>query len=213
MERTVCSMLTTAPRFSPDDGTVPWPMTVSRLSRPISPMSAQTLLVPTSSATRTPSTATPTSDEMPPDEGDVVEDAQAERDQRHQVQVQAEAVADERQDYRHDRVGHEAADEDSIVVDAVELRPHRAEHRIERREDRHGRVPAELEADVDIENETEQHAHQQACQGEEQPVRPRCGAFRRRLSPRTGPRRRARNVGAVGRRGQEDTPDRRLPTV
>ena len=56
IERTVCSMLTTAPRFSPDDGTVPWPMTVRRLSRPISPMRAQTLLVPTSSATRTPST-------------------------------------------------------------------------------------------------------------------------------------------------------------
>ena len=56
MERTVCSMFTTAPRFRPDDGTVPWPMTVSRPSRPISPIRAQTLLVPTSSATRTPST-------------------------------------------------------------------------------------------------------------------------------------------------------------
>jgi hypothetical protein len=56
IDRTVCSMLTTAPRLSPADGTVPWPMTVSRPSRPISPISAQTLLVPTSSATRTPST-------------------------------------------------------------------------------------------------------------------------------------------------------------
>ena len=37
-------------------GTVPCPMTVSRPSRPISPIRVQTLLVPTSSATRTPST-------------------------------------------------------------------------------------------------------------------------------------------------------------
>src|SRR5262245_44069548 len=161
-------MLTTAPRLRPEEGTVPWPMTVSRPSRPISPISAQTLLVPTSSATRTPSTTRPTSDEVPPDEGDVVEDPQAERDQRHQVQVQPEPVADEREDDRHDRVGDEARDEDPIVVDPIELRPHRSENGIERGEDRHGRVAAEVEPDVDIENVPEQDAHQQACQGEEQ---------------------------------------------
>ena len=39
-------------------GTVPWPMIVSRPSRLTSPMSAQTLLVPTSMPTRTASRST-----------------------------------------------------------------------------------------------------------------------------------------------------------
>src|SRR3954463_16069768 len=116
-------------------------MTVRRPSRPISPMSAQTLLVPTSSATRTPSTI-PTSDEVPPDQGDVVEDPQSEVDERHEVQVDAQAIADEREDHGHDRVGHEARDEDPVVVDAIKLGPHGPEHGIERGEDRHRRVPA-----------------------------------------------------------------------
>ena len=51
-------MLTTTPFFSPDDGTVPWPMIVSRPSRLTSPMSAQTLDVPTSIPTRTASLST-----------------------------------------------------------------------------------------------------------------------------------------------------------
>ena len=39
-------------------GTVPWPMIVSRPSRPTSPISAQTLDVPTSMPTRTASRST-----------------------------------------------------------------------------------------------------------------------------------------------------------
>src|SRR5262245_367709 len=213
IERTVCSMFTTAPRFRPDEGTVPWPITVRRPSRAISPISAQTLLDPTSSATRTPSTTSPTSDEVPPDEGDVVEDPQSERDQRHQVQVQPQPVSDEREDDRHDRVGDEARDEDPVVVDAVELCPHRAEHRVQRGEDRHGRVAAELEADVDVEDEPEQDAHQQACQGEEQRSRPRCGTFGERLSPWGGLRSCTGNIGAVGVRGEDDPRDAPLAAV
>ena len=54
----VWSMLTTTPFFSPADGTVPLPMIVSRPSRLTSPMSAQTLVVPTSMPTRTASRST-----------------------------------------------------------------------------------------------------------------------------------------------------------
>src|SRR6185369_11852002 len=210
IERTVWSMLTTAPFLSPDDGTVPWPMKVSRPSRPISPMSAQTLLVPTSMPTRTPS-AMPTSDEMSPDQGDVVEDPEAEVDQRDEVQVEAQPVADEGQDDRHHRVREEARDEDPIVVDPVELRTHRPEHRVQRSEDRHGRIAAELEADVDVEDEPEQDAHQQSRQGEEQRSRPHCGAFGERLSPWGGLRSCTGHVGAVRARGQDDPGDARLP--
>src|SRR5207249_2152584 len=41
---------------------------------------------------------TSTADEVPPDQGHVVEDPEAEVDERHQVQVEAESIADERQD-------------------------------------------------------------------------------------------------------------------
>ena len=52
-----------------------------------------------------------------------------------------------------------------IVVRAIELGTNRSEHRIERGEDRHGRVAAELEADVDIENEPGKDAHEETRQG------------------------------------------------
>src|SRR4051795_13094368 len=107
-------MLTTTPFFRPDAGTVPWPMIVSRPSRLISPISAQTLDVPTSMPTRTASRSTcretlPTSellplDEVAADERHVVEDPEPEADQCHEVQVQAEPVAHEGQEHRDQRV-------------------------------------------------------------------------------------------------------------
>ena len=102
---------------------------------------------------------------MAPDEGHVIEDAQAEGDQRHQVQVQTKPIADECQQDRDDRIDQEPTDEDAIVVDPIELRPHGAKDRIERGEDRHGRVPGELEADIDIEDEPGQDAHEETRQG------------------------------------------------
>ena len=75
--------------------------------------------------------------------------------------VKAESIADERQEHRDDRIDQETADEDPIVVNPIELRANRSQDRIERGEDRHGRVPAELEADVDVEDETGQDAHEE----------------------------------------------------
>jgi hypothetical protein len=48
-------------------------------------------------------------------------------------------------------VGREAGDEDPIVVDPIELGADRTEDRVERRDDRDGRVAGELETDVDLE--------------------------------------------------------------
>jgi hypothetical protein len=93
------------------------------------------------------------------------EDAQAEGDQCHEVQVKAEAVADECEDDRRDRVDQEPADEDAIVVDPVELSTDRAEDRVEGGKDRHRRITAELEADVDVEDESCEDAHQEPQQG------------------------------------------------
>src|SRR5215210_7938519 len=185
-------MLTTTPFLRPEAGTVPWPMIVRRPSRLTSPMSAQTFVVPTSIPTRTASLSTcrwspaagPLLDEVTTDESDVVEDPEAEVDQRDEVEIEAEAIADEREEDGDDRVRDEAADEDPIVVDAVELRADGTEDGIEGGEDRHRRVPAELEADVDIEEET----GEDTGEGQEQAVWSslRCGfgkATRRAIGP------------------------------
>ena len=58
MDATVCSMLLTTPLRRPLAGTMPLPMTLMAPSRVTSPTSTTTLLVPTSSATRTASIST-----------------------------------------------------------------------------------------------------------------------------------------------------------
>src|SRR5437867_4147103 len=166
-------MLMTTPFLRPDAGTVPWPMIVSRPSRPTSPMRAQTLLVPTSMPTRTASRSTVVSYSVPSrglqevasDERHVIEDPKPEGDEGHQVEVEAELIADEGQEDRDDGVDEEPADEDAIVVDPVELRTDCPEHRVERGKDRHGRIPAELEADIDVEDETRKDADEESEQG------------------------------------------------
>src|SRR6476646_12284791 len=178
IERTVWSMLMTTPFLSPEAGTVPWPMIGSRPSRLTSPMRAQTLLVPTSMPTRTASRSTVPFvsvrwsglQEVAPDEGHVIEDAQAEGDEGHQVEIEAEPIADERQEHRDDGVDQEPADEDAIVVDPIELGPDRSEDRIERGEDRHGRIPTEFEPDVDIEDEAHEDTDEESAQGQQHGV-------------------------------------------
>src|SRR5512142_2455727 len=111
--------------------------------------------------------ASSTLEEMPPDQGDVLEDAQSEREERDQVEVEPEPVADECEQDCHDRVRDEAADEDAVVVAAIELRADRPQHRVERGEDGDRRVAREFEADVDVEDEPEQDADEQTRQGYE----------------------------------------------
>src|SRR6476661_4357686 len=171
-------MLMTTPFLRPDAGTVPWPMIVIRPSRLTSPMSAQTLLVPTSMPTRTASRSTVLCSlrrvaglqEVTPDERHVIQDAQPERDERYQIEIQTKSIADERQEDRDDRVDEEPADEDPIVVDPVEFRPDRSEDRIERCQDRDGRIAAELEADVDVEDESRKDADEEPEQGKQHAV-------------------------------------------
>ena len=166
-------MLMTTPFLRPDDGTVPWPMIVSRPSRLTSPMSAQTLLVPTSMPTRTASRSTVSVVSVPCPAYRKWRRMSATLSKIRRPKVisatryrsRLEPIADERQEDRDDRVDEEPADEDPIVVDPVELGPDRPEDRIERGEDRHGRVAAELEADVDVEDEAGEDAHEEPEQG------------------------------------------------
>src|SRR4051794_38886253 len=158
MEWTVWSMLTTTPFFRPAAGTEPLPMIVMLPSRLTSPMSATTFVVPTSIPTRTASRSTVLMslaaerlEEVSPDECDVLEDPWPERDQCHEVEVQAEPIADEGEQNGHACVGDEPADEDPIVVDAIQLCPDRPQNGIECSHDCDGGIPGEFEADVDVE--------------------------------------------------------------
>src|SRR4029078_11931118 len=108
--------------------------------------------------------------EVAADECHVIEDAQAEGDEGYQVQIQTESIADEGEQDGDDRVDQEPPDEDPFVVDAGELRADGSEHRIERGEDRHGRVATELEADVDIEDEPQADAHHEDQKGKQHAV-------------------------------------------
>jgi hypothetical protein len=99
------------------------------------------------------------------DEGHVLEDPRPEGDECYQVEVEPQSIPDEREQDGHQGVRDEAADEDAIVVDAIELRTSRAEDGVEGRDDGHGHVPRDLETDVDLEDETQQDAQGEACQG------------------------------------------------
>ena len=121
----VWSMLMTTPFLRPDAGTVPWPMIVSRPSRATSPMRAQTLLADIDADedrfTLHVSVRLPCAPAYRKADGDAtLSKMHAEREEGHQVQVEVEAVADERQQDRDDGVDQEAADEDAIVVDPIQ---------------------------------------------------------------------------------------------
>src|SRR3990172_7507231 len=171
MERTVRSMLTTLPFLRPVDVTVPWPSTLIRPSRMTSPMRAHTLLVPTSIATRTASRSTLSPllslEDVSPDEGEIVEDPDAERDECDEIEVETEAIADEGQDHGDHGIDDEARDEDAIVVDPIKLGADGPDDRVEGSQDGHRRVAAELVADVDPQDEPCEDTDQESHEGQE----------------------------------------------
>ena len=103
-----------------------------------------------------------------------------------------------------DRVDDEAADEDPIVVDAVELGADRPEDRVEGREDRDRRVARELEADVDVEEEARQDADEETHEGQEhgRAASVRVNVPERLPDPSPRSRATARGHGAASRRSR-----------
>ena len=83
--------------------------------------------------------------EMAPDYSDVLEDAPAEREQGHEIEVDPEAVTQERERGREERVGVEARQEDAGVEVSLELGAKSAEKRVERREDPDRRIARPLD--------------------------------------------------------------------
>src|SRR5258708_6865923 len=179
---TVRSMSITTPLRSPSDGAWPKPMTSMPPLRETSPMRTQTFVVPTSMETRTVCSGIrrssrqfspaphvhPRSQEVTADDRHILEDSPPEREQRDQVEVDAQPVAEERETRGEERVRVEARQEDARVEVPLQLGPERAEQRVERGEDAHCGVPRELDRKVELEGETEQHPGQQAEEREPQ---------------------------------------------
>src|SRR6266849_839634 len=180
---TVRSMSMTTPLRRPSEGACPMPMTSTPpLRPPTSPMSTQTCVVPMSIATSTdwsvterpPSltllllptyvrvTARPSLEEMAPDYSDVLEDAPAEREQGHEIEVDPQPVSQEREGGREERVRVEARQEDACIEVPLELGAKRAEERVERGEDADRGVARPLDREVEAQRQSKQHPGDQA---------------------------------------------------
>src|SRR2546428_9678541 len=152
------------PLRGPAAGAWPMPMTSPPPRAVSSPMRTQTFVVPMSIATSTGWSGTAAShtfsprfpmpekvariawtlQEMPSDDSDVLEDPPAEGEERDQVEVDPEAVAEEREGRREEGVRVEPGKEDARVEVALELGARGTEERIERGEDPDGGIAGPL---------------------------------------------------------------------
>src|SRR5689334_13774530 len=112
-------------------------------------------------------------EEVPPDRGDVGEDADTEDDDDtgRQLRADSELVPEEDDERRHDDVGEEGDDEDLVVEDAVEHRPDSAEDRVEGGDDRDRQVGLEPEGHVRVDEEPDADTGEEADEGDH------CAAF------------------------------------
>jgi hypothetical protein len=97
------------------------------------------------------------SQEVAADDCDILEDTPPEREQRDEIQVDAEAITEECESRREKEVRVEARDEDTCVEVSFELRAIRTEERIERRKDADSGVSRPLDGQVEAQREAEQH--------------------------------------------------------
>src|SRR5687767_9847737 len=93
---------------------------------------------------------------MPADDRHVLEDAPPECEERDEIQVDAEPVAEECERGREQRVRVEAGEEDPRREVTLELGAQRTQERVERGQDANGRVPGEIDREVDPQRKTEQ---------------------------------------------------------
>src|SRR5207253_2409665 len=108
---------------------------------------------------RTPATPIGTGlQQMAPDDGEVIEDPDAEGDDRGEVELHPQLVAEIGEPTRHDRVHQQAGDEDLVLEIAVEPGFDRAQYRIKRGEDHHRGVARIARRDLDRRVEPEDDA-------------------------------------------------------
>jgi len=87
----------------------------------------------------------------------VLEDPPAEGEERHQIEVDPEAVAEEGEARREERVCVKARQEDAGIEVSLELGPRRAEQRVQRSEDSDRCVARPLDREVEAKRQTQKH--------------------------------------------------------
>src|SRR3990170_4019751 len=144
IESTASSMSMMTPFRSPFDCAMPTPMICASLRRLSWPTRVQTLVVPTSIAAMTLCLGTflsPTLDQKPtPDNGQVVEQAHAERDDSGQVELDAQPVGQIRQESRQQSIEEEAGQEHLVIESTLCLGSYCAHHRVQPRQNGHGDI-------------------------------------------------------------------------
>ena len=101
---------------------------------------------------------------MASNERDVLEDPQAEGEERDEVEVDPQPVAHERQRHGNQGVRDEAGDEDPVVVVIVQLGADRSQNRIQACEDGDRRLACQVGAHVDVEHQTKRDPERKANQ-------------------------------------------------
>ena len=106
-------------------------------------------------------------EKMAADDRHVLEDPPAEGKQRHEIEVDPKAVAEECQGRGKQSVGVEARQKDPRVEVSLELGAPRAEQRVERGEDADRRVAGPLDREVESKREAQKHPGDKAEEREQ----------------------------------------------
>ena len=111
-------------------------------------------------------------EEVPADDCDILEDTPPEREQRNEVEVDAQSVAQESEARGEQEVRVEAREEDPGVEVTLELGAIGPEQRVERREDADSRIARPLDRDIEAQREAQQDARDESEEWEKQSLDP-----------------------------------------
>lgn len=100
--------------------------------------------------------------EVPSDDSDILEDTPPECEQRDEVEIDAQPVAQEREARGEQEVRIEARQEDPRIEVALELGAVRTQKRVEGREDAHSGVAGPLDRQIEAQREAEEDAREQS---------------------------------------------------
>src|SRR5258705_7595295 len=107
----------------------------------------------------------------------ILKDSPAKSEERHQVEVDAQSIAQEGQARRQQEVRVEAREEDAGVEMALELRPVGAKERVERGQDADGGIAGPFDREVESQGQPEQHPGDEAEERKKQWLRPHHARF------------------------------------
>ena len=101
-------------------------------------------------------------EEVPSDDSDILEDTPPESEQRDEVEVDTQPVAQESEARGKEEVRVEARQEDARVEVTLELGAVRTQQRVERGEDAHRGIARPLDREVEAKRQAQQHARDES---------------------------------------------------